>query len=98
MEISGFHTTRQWRKIILLSLLPLLCIKRGSRGTEAVKLSAKLLSGLTLIALIAVAVIGLSNSASAAVDGKVYVTNKASDLTTEAGNPTAATTGRSPPR
>jgi len=58
-----------------------------------VKLSAKLLSGLTLIALIAVAVIGLSNSASAAVDGKVYVTNKASDLTTEAGNPTAATTG-----
>jgi len=58
-----------------------------------VKLSAKLLSGLTLIALIAVAVIGLSNSASAAVDGKVYVTNGASKLTTEAGNPTAATTG-----
>jgi hypothetical protein len=78
---------------ILLSLLPLLCIKRGSRGTEAVKLSAKLLSGLTLIALIAVAVIGLSNSASAAVDGKVYVTNRASTLTTEAGNPTAVTTG-----
>ena len=57
------------------------------RGTEAVKLSVKLLSGLALMALVAVAVIGLSNSASAAVDGKVYVTNVASKLTTEAGNP-----------
>ena len=58
------------------------------RGTEAVKLSVKLLSGLALMALVAVAVIGLSNSASAAVDGKVYVTNVASSLTTESGPPT----------
>jgi len=56
-----------------------------ARGTEAVKLSVKLLSGLTLIALVAVAVVGLSHSASAAVDGKVYITNKASNLTTEPG-------------
>jgi hypothetical protein len=56
-----------------------------ARGTEAVKLSVKLLSGLTLIALVAVAVVGLSHSASAAADGKVYVTNKASKLTTEPG-------------
>ena len=47
------------------------------------KLSVKLLSGLAFMALVAVAVIGLSNSASAAVDGKVYVTNVASGLTTE---------------
>jgi hypothetical protein len=53
-----------------------------------VKLSVKLLSGLALMALVAVAVIGLSNSASAAVDGKVYVTNVASSLTTESGPPT----------
>ena len=52
------------------------------------KLSVKLLSGLALMALVAVAVIGLSNSASAAVDGKVYVTNSASLLTTESGPPT----------
>jgi len=45
------------------------------------------------MALIAVAVVGLSNSADAAFDGKVYVTNKFTQLTTEAGNPTAATTG-----
>ncbi|MBP39122.1 MAG: hypothetical protein CL726_07395, partial [Chloroflexi bacterium] len=62
-----------------------------ARGTEAVKLSVKLLSGLTLIALVAVAVIGLSHSASAAVDAKVYVTNKASGLTTE---PSTAVVGR----
>lgn len=57
----------------------------GIRGTEAVKLSVKLLSGLTLMALVAVAVVGLSHSASAAADGKVYITNKASNLTTEPG-------------
>ena len=62
-----------------------------ARGTEAVKLSVKLLSGLTLIALVAVAVVGLSHSASAAADGKVYVTNKASGLTTE---PSTAVDGR----
>ncbi len=56
------------------------------------KLSVKLLSGLTLIALVAVAVVGLSHSASAAdTDGKVYVTNKASGLTTE---PSTAVSGR----
>ncbi|MBT4126105.1 MAG: hypothetical protein HOE43_06880, partial [Chloroflexi bacterium] len=55
------------------------------------KLSVKLLSGLTLIALVAVAVVGLSHSASAAADGKVYVTNKASGLTTE---PSTAVAGR----
>ncbi|MDA1283074.1 MAG: hypothetical protein O2921_10750 [Chloroflexi bacterium] len=55
------------------------------------KLSVKLLSGLTLIALVAVAVVGLSHSASAAVDGKVYVTNVASGLTTE---PSTAVAGR----
>ena len=58
------------------------------------KLSAKLLSGLTLIALIAVAVIGLSNSASAAVDGKVYVTNKFTNLTTEPSQVSTGTLGR----
>jgi hypothetical protein len=46
-----------------------------ARGTEAVKLSVKLLSGVTLIALVAVAVIGLSHSASAAAYAKVLVTN-----------------------
>ena len=55
------------------------------------KLSVKLLSGLTLVALVAVAVIGLSHSASAAADAKVYVTNKASGLTTE---PSTAVSGR----
>ncbi len=55
------------------------------------KLSVKLLSGLTLIALVAVAVVGLSHSASAAVDAKVYVTNDASGLTTE---PSTAVVGR----
>ncbi|MCH8229783.1 MAG: hypothetical protein IIA53_05580 [Chloroflexi bacterium] len=49
------------------------------------KLSVKLLSGLAFIALVTVAVVGLSNSASAAVDGKIYVTNVASNLTTEPG-------------
>ncbi|MCH7969694.1 MAG: hypothetical protein IH960_01460 [Chloroflexi bacterium] len=49
------------------------------------KLSVKLLSGLAFMALVTVAVIGLSNSASAAVDGKIYVTNVASNLTTEPG-------------
>jgi len=62
-----------------------------ARGTEAVKLSVKLLSVLTLVAFVAVAVIGLSHSASAAADAKVYVTNKASGLTTE---PTTAVVGR----
>jgi len=58
-----------------------------------VKLSVKLLSGLTLIALVAVAVVGLSRSASAAVDAKVYVTNNASLLTTEgSGKPSTRTT------
>jgi len=58
-----------------------------------VKLSVKLLSGLTLIALVAVAVVGLSHSASAAVDAKVYVTNNASLLTTEgSGKPSTRTT------
>ncbi|MGB1749231.1 MAG: hypothetical protein ACPHK0_05585, partial [Dehalococcoidia bacterium] len=56
------------------------------------KLSVKLLSGLTLMALIAVAVVGLSHSASAAADGKVYITNKASNLTTESPAPTGRTT------
>ncbi|MDE0593251.1 MAG: hypothetical protein OSB68_08485, partial [Dehalococcoidia bacterium] len=57
------------------------------------KLSVKLLSGLTLIAFVAVAVVGLSHSASAAVDAKVYVTNKASTLTTEgSGKPSGRTT------
>ena len=58
------------------------------------KLSAKLLTGLAFVALIGIAVVGLSNnSASAAVDGKVYVTNVASNLTTEGtGKPTARTT------
>ncbi len=55
------------------------------------KLSVKLLSGLTLVALVAVAVIGLSHSASAKADAKVYVTNKASGLTTE---PSTAVSGR----
>ncbi len=63
-----------------------------ARGTEAVKLSVKLLSGLTLIALVAVAIVGLSHSANAAdTDGVVYVTNKASGLTTE---PSTAVSGR----
>jgi len=62
-----------------------------ARGTEAVKLSVKLLSGLTLVALVAVAVIGLSHSASAAADAKVYVTNDASKLTTEASPPSGRT-------
>jgi len=62
-----------------------------------VKLSAKLLTGLAFVALIGIAVVGLSNnSASAAVDGKVYVTNYASKLTTEAGNPSDATNHMAP--
>ena len=56
-----------------------------ARGTGAVKLSVKLLSGLAFMALVAVAVIGLSNSASAAVDGKVYITSVGSSLTNEPG-------------
>ncbi len=61
------------------------------------KLSAKLLTGLAFVALIGIAVVGLSNnSASAAVDGKVYVTNVASKLTTEAGNPSDATNHMAP--
>ena len=56
------------------------------------KLSVKLLSGLTLMALVAVAIVGLSNSANAAdTDGVVYVTNSASGLTTE---PSTAVVGR----
>jgi hypothetical protein len=77
---------------IYFYLLPLLwVITRILRRTEALKLSVKLLSGLTLIALVAVAIVGLSHSASAAADGKVYVTNKASGLTTE---PSTAVVGR----
>ena len=90
MEISGFHTTWQWRKNILLSAI-VVDEYADARRTEAVKLSVKLLSGLTLVALVAVAVIGLSHSASAAADAKVYVTNKASGLTTE---PSTAVSGR----
>ena len=61
------------------------------------KLSAKLLAGLAFVALIGIAVVGLSNnSASAAVDGKVYVTNVASTWTTEAGNPVLGSDGRAP--
>ena len=61
------------------------------------KLSAKLLTGLAFVALIGIAVVGLSNnSASAAVDGKVYVTNYASALTTEAGNPDDSTNHKVP--
>jgi hypothetical protein len=89
-EISGFHTIWQWRKNIQPSAI-VVDEYADARRTEAVKLSVKLLSGLTLIALVAVAVIGLSHSASAAVDAKVYVTNKASGLTTE---PSTAVLGR----
>ena len=64
----------------------------GARRTEAVKLSVKLLSGLTLVALIAVAVVGLSRSASAAADAQIYITNKASNLTTESPAPSGRTT------
>ena len=61
------------------------------------KLSAKLLTGLAFVALIGIAVVGLSNnSASAAVDGKVYVTNYASALTTEAGNPDSTANHKAP--
>ncbi|MDA0597438.1 MAG: hypothetical protein O2974_10630, partial [Chloroflexi bacterium] len=56
------------------------------------KLSVKLLSGLTLIALVTVAIVSMSHSASAAADGKVYVTNNASKLTTEASPPTGRKT------
>ncbi|MQG09805.1 MAG: hypothetical protein FI675_05260 [SAR202 cluster bacterium] len=57
------------------------------------KLSVKLLSGLMLLALVTVAIISTDNTASAAADGKVYVTNKASNLTTEGtGKPTARKT------
>ena len=57
------------------------------------KLSVKLISALTLVALVAVAIISIDNTASAAVDGKVYVTNKASTLTTEGtGKPSARKT------
>jgi len=44
------------------------------------------------MALIAVAVVGLSHSASADVDGKIYVTNVASTLTTESPAPSGRTT------
>jgi hypothetical protein len=91
MEISGFHTTRQWRKNFLFASAVVVVEYADARGTEAVKLSVKLLSGLALIALVAVGVIGLSHSASAAVDGKVYVTNVASGLTNEASPPTGRT-------
>jgi len=88
LETSGFHTTRQWRKIFFLPSAVVVGENADARGTEAVKLSVKLLSGLVFLALVTVAVIGLSNSASAAVDGKVYVTNVASTLTNEASPPT----------
>ena len=61
------------------------------------KLSAKLLTGLAFVALMGIAVVGLSNnSASAAVDGKVYVTNYAAALTTEAGNPDSTANHKAP--
>jgi len=44
------------------------------------------------MALIAVAVVGLSHSASADVDGKIYVTNVASGMTTESPAPSGLTT------
>ena len=91
MEISGFHTTWQWRKNFLSASAVVVVEYADARGTEAVKLSVKLLSGLALIALVAVGVIGLSHSASAAVDGKVYVTNVASNLTNEASPPSGRT-------
>ncbi|MCI0836874.1 MAG: hypothetical protein J4N80_06680, partial [Chloroflexi bacterium] len=64
METSGFHTTRQWReKIFSLPSAVVVGKNADARGTGAVKLSVKLLSGLAFVALVAVAVIGLSNSA-----------------------------------
>jgi len=42
--------------------------------------------------LIAVAVVGLSHSASAAADAKIFITNKASNLTTESPAPSGRTT------
>jgi hypothetical protein len=91
MEISGFHTTWQWQKNFFSASAVVVGEYADARGTEAVKLSVKLLSVLTLVAFVAVAVIGLSHSASAAADAKVYVTNKASGLTTE---PSTAVVGR----
>jgi len=70
----------------------------GARGTEAVKLSVKLLSGLALIALIAVAGVGLSRSASANADGKIYITNVASGLTNEASPPSSGGLATDSPR
>ncbi len=61
------------------------------RRTEAVKLSVKLLGGLSLIALVAIAVVTLTHSASADVNGTVFVTNLASNLTNEASPPTGRT-------
>jgi hypothetical protein len=43
------------------------------------------------MALIAVAVVGLSHSASAAADAKIYITNKASNLTDESPAPSGRT-------
>ena len=91
MRSPGFIPPGNGGRIFFLPSAVVVGENADARGTEAVKLSVKLLSGLTLIALVAVAVVGLSHSASAAVDAKVYVTNKASGLTTE---PSTAVAGR----
>jgi hypothetical protein len=91
LRSPGFIPPGNGGRIFFLPSAVVVGENADARGTEAVKLSVKLLSGLTLIALVAVAVVGLSHSASAAVDAKVYVTNKASGLTTE---PSTAVVGR----
>jgi hypothetical protein len=93
-SIPGSKPPGNGRRIFFLHLPSAVVVGESSvaRGTEAVKLSVKLLSGLTLMALIAVAVVGLSRSASAAADAKIYITNKASNLTTESPAPTGRTT------
>jgi len=92
-SIPGSKPPGNGRRIYFLDLPSAVVVGESSvaRGTEAVKLSVKLLSGLTLMALIAVAVVGLSRSASAAVDGKIYVTNVASSLTNQSPAPTGRT-------
>jgi len=92
-SIPGSKPPGNGRRIYFLDLPSAVVVGESSvaRGTEAVKLSVKLLTGLTLMALIAVAVVGLSHSASAAVDAKIFVTNKASNLTNESPAPTGRT-------
>jgi len=93
-NVPGSIPPGNGRRIFFLHLPSAVVVGESSdtRGTGAVKLSVKLLSGLTLMALIAVAVVGLSNPASAAVDGKIYVTNVASGLTTQSPAPEGRTT------